>query len=164
MLTVISPAKTLDYESPLPVGLAPTRPDFLADSAELIDILREYSPSQVASLMSLSDKLAALNVARFQSWQPDYAEPDARPALFAFKGDVYTGHDVERLLATELEITEGKITGKLRGKNCHGEEKVARIKAAYDLSKFENIFCYGDSEGDKPMLALATQAHYKPFV
>ena len=103
MLTVISPAKTLDYESPLPVGLAPTRPDFLADSAELIDILREYSPSQVASLMSLSDKLAALNVARFQSWQPDYAEPDARPALFAFKGDVYTGLDVERLLATELD-------------------------------------------------------------
>ena len=103
MLTVISPAKTLDYESPLPVGLAPTRPDFLTDSAELIDILREYSPSQVASLMSLSDKLAALNVARFQSWQPDYAEPDARPALFAFKGDVYTGLDVERLLATELD-------------------------------------------------------------
>ena len=103
MLTVISPAKTLDYESPLPVGLAPTRPDFLADSAELIDILRGYSPSQVASLMSLSDKLAALNVARFQSWQPDYAEPDARPALFAFKGDVYTGLDVERLLATELD-------------------------------------------------------------
>lgn len=103
MLTVISPAKTLDYESPLPVGLAPTRPDFLADSAELIDILREYSPSQVASLMSLSDKLAALNVARFQSWQPDYAEPDARPALFAFKGDVYTGLDVERLLATDLD-------------------------------------------------------------
>ena len=53
--------------------------------------------------MSLSDKLAALNVARFQSWQPDYAEPDARPALFAFKGDVYTGLDVERLLATELD-------------------------------------------------------------
>ena len=103
MLTVISPAKTLDYESPLPVGLSPTRPDFLADSAELIDILREYSPSQVASLMSLSDKLAALNVARFQSWQPDYAEPDARPALFAFKGDVYTGLDVERLLATDLD-------------------------------------------------------------
>lgn len=103
MLTVISPAKTLDYESPLPVGLAPTRPDFLTDSAELIDILREYSPSQVASLMSLSDKLAALNVARFQSWQPDYAEPDARPALFAFKGDVYTGLDVERLLATDLD-------------------------------------------------------------
>lgn len=103
MLTVISPAKTLDYESPLPVGLAPTRPDFLTDSAELIDILREYSPSQVALLMSLSDKLAALNVARFQSWQPDYAEPDARPALFAFKGDVYTGLDVERLLATDLD-------------------------------------------------------------
>ncbi len=102
MLTVISPAKTLDYESPLPLGLVPTRPDFLADSACLIDILREYTPPQVASLMSLSDKLAALNVARFQSWQPDFAEPDARPALFAFKGDVYTGIEVERLQANDL--------------------------------------------------------------
>ena len=103
MLTVISPAKTLDYESPLPAHLCPTRPDFLADSASLIDILREYTPAQVASLMSLSDKLAALNVARFQCWQPDYREPDARPALFAFKGDVYTGIEVERLQAADLE-------------------------------------------------------------
>lgn len=102
MLTVISPAKTLDYESPLPSGLAMTRPDFLADSASLIDILREYTPAQVASLMSLSDKLAALNVARFQCWQPNYCEPDARPALFAFKGDVYTGIEVERLQEADL--------------------------------------------------------------
>lgn len=102
MLTVISPAKTLDYESPLPEGLALTRPDFLADSACLMDILREYTPAQVASLMSLSDKLAALNVARFQSWQSEYSEPDARPALFAFKGDVYTGIEVERFEAADL--------------------------------------------------------------
>ena len=103
MLTVISPAKTLDYDSPLPSDLAMTRPDFLADSAALIDILRELTPAQVASLMSLSDKLAALNVARFQSWQPDYHEPDARPALFAFKGDVYTGIEVERFKAADLQ-------------------------------------------------------------
>lgn len=102
MLTVISPAKTLDYESPLPVDLATSRPDFLSDSAELVAVLRDYTPAQVATLMSLSDKLAALNVARFQTWQQEFSEPEARPALFAFKGDVYTGLDVTRLSAAEL--------------------------------------------------------------
>lgn len=102
MLTVISPAKTLDYESPLPADLATSRPDFLSESAELVAVLREYTPAQVATLMSLSDKLAALNVARFQTWQQVFSEPEARPALFAFKGDVYTGLDVTRLSAAEL--------------------------------------------------------------
>lgn len=102
MLTVISPAKTLDYESPLPADLATSRPDFLSDSAELVAVLREYTPAQVATLMSLSDKLAALNVARFQTWHQEFSEPEARPALFAFKGDVYTGLDVMRLSAAEL--------------------------------------------------------------
>jgi len=102
MLTVISPAKTLDYESTLPQGLVTTRPDFLHDSAELIEQLRTLLPADVATLMSLSDKLAALNVARYQSWHADYDAPEARPALFAFKGDVYTGLEVERLSPTEL--------------------------------------------------------------
>ena len=57
MLTVISPAKTLDYESPLPADLATSRPGFLSDSAELVAVLRDYTPAQVATLMSLSDKL-----------------------------------------------------------------------------------------------------------
>lgn len=102
MLMVLSPAKTLDYESELPADLTVTRPDFLADSAELIDVLRDYTPARIASLMSLSDKLAALNVARYQGWHADYAVPDARPAIHAFKGDVYTGLEVERLRASDL--------------------------------------------------------------
>ncbi len=102
MLIVVSPAKTLDYESPLPPGLVPTRPDFLADSAELIAILADFTPAEIASLMSLSDKLAALNVARYQTWHPDYAEPEARPAVFAFKGDVYTGIEIGRFGSADL--------------------------------------------------------------
>lgn len=102
MLMVISPAKTLDYESPLPADLALTCPDFLADSAELIALLRAQTPAEIASLMSLSDKLAALNVARYEAWQPDFTLPEARPALFAFKGDVYTGLEVERFSAADL--------------------------------------------------------------
>jgi phosphatidylglycerophosphatase C len=68
-----------------------------------------------------------------------------------------------RLLSTELEVINGKLTGRLIGKNCHGHEKVSRIKAAYDLSAYDEIFCYGDTNGDKPMLELATVAFYKPF-
>lgn len=109
MLIVVSPAKTLDYESALPAGLAPTRPDFLEDSAELIRILAELTPAEVASLMSLSDKLAALNVARYQTWRPDYDQPEARPAIFAFKGDVYTGLEVGRLVPSDLERAQSHL-------------------------------------------------------
>lgn len=72
------------------------------------------------------------------------------------------GHGI-RLIATRLEVKDGKLTGKIQGLNCHGEEKVARIREAYDLSLFSEIHAYGDTEGDKPMLALAHHAHYKPF-
>jgi phosphatidylglycerophosphatase C len=68
-----------------------------------------------------------------------------------------------KLIATELEINNEKITGNINGENCHGQEKVIRIKAAYDLSQYDEIYCYGDSSGDKPMLALGTFSFYKPF-
>jgi HAD superfamily hydrolase (TIGR01490 family) len=67
------------------------------------------------------------------------------------------------LLATQLEVSKEKITGKIKGNNCHGEEKVRRIKEAYDLSAYKEVYCYGDTSGDKPMLALATHAFYQPF-
>lgn len=109
MLIVVSPAKTLDYESALPAGLAVTRPDFLADSSELIGILADYTPAELASLMSLSDKLAALNVARYQTWTPSLPEPAARPAVFAFKGDVYTGLEIERFSHEELARAQSHL-------------------------------------------------------
>jgi len=67
------------------------------------------------------------------------------------------------LIATKLEIQNGKITGRLNGRNCYGTEKVQRIKAAFDLSEYGTIHCYGDTKGDKPMLELATFSFYKPF-
>ena len=66
-------------------------------------------------------------------------------------------------IATKLEIREGKLTGKIEGKNCHGLEKINRIKAHFPLDEYETISAYGDTKGDKPMLSLATFAHYKPF-
>ncbi|UVJ44893.1 peroxide stress protein YaaA [Pseudomonas sp. LS1212] len=96
MLTVISPAKTLDFETP-PVIARHTQPQYLDHSQELILQLRELSPAQVSELMHLSDKLAGLNVARFGSWTPAFTPANAKQALLAFKGDVYTGLDAESL-------------------------------------------------------------------
>lgn len=68
-----------------------------------------------------------------------------------------------QLIASQLEIAGQLITGNLTGKNCNGAEKAIRINALYDLSQYDEIYCYGDSNGDKQMLALATKAFYKPF-
>jgi phosphatidylglycerophosphatase C len=68
-----------------------------------------------------------------------------------------------QLIATRLEVKEGLITGRIEGKNCHGEQKVVCIKEHLNLSEYEEIYVYGDSAGDKPMLALATKSFYKPF-
>lgn len=67
-----------------------------------------------------------------------------------------------KLISTQLETINGKITGKLKGPNCHGEEKVRRIKELYELSGYTSIRCYGDTSGDRPMLALG-EGFYKPF-
>lgn len=66
-------------------------------------------------------------------------------------------------LATKLEVKNQVITGRLSGKNCYGDEKVCRIKEQFDLSAFNQIIAYGDSSGDREMLELAHQAHYKPW-
>lgn len=92
MIIVLSPAKSLDYESVLPPAPS-TWPDFLDHSAQLVDILRQKSPAEIASLMSISDPLAALNAARFGEWTPDCAAPKGRQSVFAFNGDVYEGLD-----------------------------------------------------------------------
>lgn len=94
MLMVISPAKTLDYDTP-PVIDKSTQPRFVEHSVELIEVLREKSPQEIAKLMSLSDKLASLNVARYGSWERESTPQNAKQALLAFKGDVYTGLNAE---------------------------------------------------------------------
>lgn len=68
-----------------------------------------------------------------------------------------------KLIGTRLAVKDGVLTGYFNGHNCHGEEKVRRIREAYDLTAYNEISCYGDTKGDKPMLSLATFAFYKPF-
>jgi cytoplasmic iron level regulating protein YaaA (DUF328/UPF0246 family) len=93
MLFLLSPAKTLDYETPVPPRLAEraTRPDFVDDAAALIDVLRGYTPARISSLMELSDPLAQLNVARYAAWSRRFTASNSRPAALAFNGDVYEG-------------------------------------------------------------------------
>ncbi|MNO72376.1 hypothetical protein D3C76_633210 [compost metagenome] len=105
MLMVISPAKTLDYNTP-PVTERHTLPLHLDDAQELIGILRELTPAQIAELMSLSDKLAGLNAARFGSWHPDFTPANAKQALLAFKGDVYTGLHAEDFSADDFDFAQ----------------------------------------------------------
>lgn len=108
MLIVLSPAKTLDYETPPHVDTA-TRPDFLKRSAELVAILRQMPPAQIASLMRISDPLAALNAERFAAWSPRFASRNAKQAVLAFNGDVYEGLDAASLSATQLNYAQSRI-------------------------------------------------------
>ena len=101
MLFLLSPAKSLDYDTP--AGDVPhTQPLFTKQSAELIGILRAYSPPQIAELMDLSDQLAGLNVARYQAWSPKFTAKNSKQAVLAFNGDVYEGLDAKSLKADDL--------------------------------------------------------------
>lgn len=94
MLAIISPAKTLDFESQIP-AIKPTQADFLNDSAELIQTLKQFSEADLSELMNISPKLATTNHERFQNWSLPFSEDNARPSLLAFKGDVYTGFTLD---------------------------------------------------------------------
>lgn len=101
MLMLISPAKTLDTTTP-PVIADHSMPDFLDRSAELVAILREKSPQDIAELMGLSDKLALLNFERFQSWHPVFSPVEAKQAVLMFMGDVYEGLDAASLTSAQF--------------------------------------------------------------
>ena len=102
MLFLLSPAKSLDYETPV-ADLPHTLPEFAGDSARLIEVLRRKSPQQLATLMGISDPLAALNAARYEAWSPKFTKRNARQAVLAFNGDVYDGLQARNLTPSDLE-------------------------------------------------------------
>ena len=106
MLLLLSPAKSLDYNTPLPPRLPHTQPLLTEQSATLIDLLRAHSPHTLAALMKLSDPLAALNVARYAAWSPEASGKNARQAILAFNGDVYAGLDARTLTNEDLQWTQ----------------------------------------------------------
>jgi cytoplasmic iron level regulating protein YaaA (DUF328/UPF0246 family) len=106
MLIVLSPAKSLDFDTK-PTTKLHTTPDFLDRSAQLIDRLRRFSPGQLSGLMDISDTLAHLNVGRYASWGQDPSE--SRQAIMAFDGDVYTGFDARSLKRAQLAYAQDHV-------------------------------------------------------
>jgi cytoplasmic iron level regulating protein YaaA (DUF328/UPF0246 family) len=108
MLIVLSPAKSLDFESPVPAVDA-SEPEFAADARKLVRQLRELAPAEIATLMAVSDPLAALNAARYTSFGTRATRAAQRPAVLAFDGDVYTGLDARGLDASALLFAQRHV-------------------------------------------------------
>src|SRR5688500_4351085 len=108
MLFVLSPAKSLDYETPSTIA-KPTTPKFIEQSAELIDILKTKSAREIAELMDLSDALAQLNVERYAAWKPKFTAKNSKPAILAFDGDVYDGLQAKTLGEEDLQWAQDHV-------------------------------------------------------
>ena len=130
MITLLSPAKSLDYETPLPTRKH-SEPRMLDRSQELIDVMRRKSPDEVARLMSISDDLAALNVQRYQDFTVPFTRDNARPAVLAFTGDVYMGMDPRGRFG-ERDYTEAQKTVRILS-GLYGVLRPLDLMQAYRL-------------------------------
>lgn len=176
MLMIISPAKTLDYESPLATETY-TQPDYLDDACELIDQLKDLEPHQVSNLMSISDKLGQLNAERFRTWHTPLTPDNARQAILAFKGDVYTGLDAESFSEDDFAFAQQHLR-MLSG--LYGLLKPLDLMQPYRLemgTKFENkrgkdLYAFWGSKltkalnellaaDDKVLVNLASNEYFK---
>ena len=105
MLVLISPAKTLDFETPAPIQRF-SQPEFLADTERLVKQLRQLSAPEISTLMKISDKLGELNSDRFKTWQPTFDDTKAKQALLAFQGDVYQGMQIDRFEPEDFDFAQ----------------------------------------------------------
>ncbi len=108
MLVVISPAKTLDFETPAITNKA-TKPLMIKDSTELVELMREYAPDDIVNLMGVSQKIGELNSERFMNWHTPFTKKNAKQALLAFKGDVYTGLNAETFDDDDFDFAQSHL-------------------------------------------------------
>ncbi|GHF85372.1 peroxide stress protein YaaA [Thalassotalea marina] len=162
MLFVVSPAKNLDYESPLATEKF-TQPEMLSHAEELIERCRKLSPADISSLMGVSDKIAGLNAARFGEWHQPFSPDNARPAVLAFNGDVYTGLDASSLDDAGFDYAQNHMR-ILSG--LYGLLKPLDLMQAYrlemgtklDNTRGSNLYQFwGDLITDKLNEAIAAQ-------
>ncbi|MCB5162901.1 peroxide stress protein YaaA [Marinomonas algarum] len=137
MKFLISPAKTLDLTSTPSIDTY-SLPELLEDAQQLINTIKPATPSDIASLMKLSDKLATLNVSRYQAWQQEHTTTNSRPAVYTFMGDVYTGLDAYSLSESDMAYAQTSLR-ILSG--LYGVLKPLDLMQAYRLemgTKLEN--------------------------
>ena len=156
MLFLLSPAKTLDYETPVPAVLRKkaTEPLYPDAAASLIEVLRQKTPAQVAALMDLSDNLAALNVERYAAWQPTATAANSKPAVLAFDGDVYSGLDAKTLKTADLTWAQQHVVilsglyGALRPLDRLQPYRL-EMGTALQTARGEDLYAYwGDTVAD----------------
>lgn len=177
MLAIISPAKTLDFESAVK-NFPVSQPHFTDYSEQLIEVCRKLSPQDLSSLMSINDKLAGLNVARFAEWTKIHNENNSRAALFAFKGDVYTGLDADSLSEDDVAFAQSHLR-MLSG--LYGLLKPLDLMQPYRLEmgtklvnpKGKDLYAFWgnvitqavqqaiDAQGDNILINLASDEYYK---
>lgn len=177
MLLVVSPAKNLDFETP-PITENFTQPELLADSTLLIKRCRKLSPAQIGSLMKISDRLAGLNADRYASWQTPFSLDNAKQALFAFNGDVYSGIDAQSFNRQELIFAQ-KHLRILSG--LYGLLKPLDLIQAYrlemgtklDTKRGDNLYQFWadkitnklndvlQEQGDQHLINLASNEYFK---
>lgn len=177
MLAIISPAKTLDFESVVR-NLPVSQPHLTDYSEQLIEICRQLSPQDLSSLMSISDKLAGLNAARFAEWTKSHNEKNSRAAIWAFKGDVYTGLDADSLSDEDVQFAQRHLR-MLSG--LYGLLKPLDLMQPYRLEmgtklanpKGKDLYAFWgniitqsvqqalDEQGDRILINLASDEYYK---
>lgn len=177
MLLVVSPAKNLDFESPLATESF-TQPELLTESQLLMDKCVTLTPADISSLMSISDKLAGLNAARFGQWSTPFNPENARQAVLAFNGDVYSGLDANSFTKDDFDFAQQHMR-ILSG--LYGLLKPLDLMQAYRLemgTKLENVRganlyqFWGEiitdllntalaAQGDKVLINLASNEYFK---
>ena len=177
MLIIISPAKTLDYDTPATTASS-SQPELLEHAQVLVDQLRSMAPQEIGTLMKLSDKLASLNAARYETWSLPFSPDNAKQALLAFKGDVYTGLDAASLSEADLAFAQQHLR-MLSG--LYGVLKPLDLMQPYRLemgtklanARGANLYQFwGDiitdtinqalaEQGDQVLINLASNEYYK---
>ena len=105
MLIVLSPAKSLDLESPVKSRKF-SQPEFLADAKKLVKDLKKLNPEELSELMHMSTKLGALNYERYANWHPPFNQENSRPAIFTFMGDVYQGLEASTFSTADINCAQ----------------------------------------------------------
>jgi uncharacterized protein len=177
MLFLLSPAKTLDFENPAPLKSLST-PPFVAQSAELINVLKTKSVADIAALMDLSDSLAALNVGRYGVWSPRFTARNSKAALFAFNGDVYEGLNAATLSEADVQWAHQHVAilsglyGVLRPLDRMQPYRL-EMSTALENSRGKNLYAFwGDtiaqhlnqrvkSDASPVIVNLASQEYFK---